>query len=80
MPLFRPCQGKSVCRDDGHRCLVCGRTLDEIRRLRESLAQLTALAVEYGYDNSEQYTGYLARKLAKMIAGAQQREAHARTD
>lgn len=77
MPLFRPCQGKSACRDDGHRCLVCGRTLDEVRRLRESLERLTALAIDYGYDNIEQYTGYLAWKLAKLIAGAHQRQTHA---
>ena len=74
MSLFTPCQGKHACRDDGERCLTCGRTLDEIASLRDSLERLTTLAVAYGYDNIDQYTDYLARKLEKMIAGRRQQE------
>lgn len=49
-------------------------------RLRDLLGRLTALAVEYDYENIDQYSGYLARKLEKMIASEQQRETHATTD
>ena len=68
MPLFKPCQGKNACRDNGERCLTCGRKLSEIQRLRELMAQLTTLAMEHHYENVEEYTQYIARKLQKKIA------------
>ena len=81
MAVFRPCQGKTACRDDGTRCLTCGRTLAEIMRLRNLLEQLTAFAVEYGYENIDQYAGYLARKLERMIAFQhRQQETHGAAD
>lgn len=72
MGRFTPCQGKSACRDDGRRCLTCGRTLDEIFRLRELTDQLAALAVERNYRNINEYTTYISRKLEKMITHRQQ--------
>ncbi len=68
MKQFTPCQGKITCRDDGSRCLTCGRSFDEITRLREALDQLAALAVDYEYANTTEYGDYVARKLDKMIA------------
>ncbi|QEP41720.1 hypothetical protein D5085_00300 [Ectothiorhodospiraceae bacterium BW-2] len=67
MGQFIPCQGKSACRDDGEHCLVCGRSFDEITRLRDALQTLADLALEYEYDNSSDYSDYIARKLDKMI-------------
>lgn len=67
MKQFTPCQGKTACRDDGTRCLTCGRSLDEISRLREALDQLANLALDYDYANSDEYTAYIARKVEKMI-------------
>lgn len=64
---FHPCQGKTACRDDGLRCLTCGRTLEEIQWLRDLLDQLTSMALEYNYHNVEEFLGYISRKLAKMI-------------
>jgi len=49
-------------------------------RLRESLARLTALALEYGYENLDQYSDYLAWKLAKMIASERLRQIDATAD
>ncbi len=66
--VFQPCQGKTACRDDGQRCLTCGRTLDEIRWLRDLLDQLSAMAIEHDYDNVDAFTNYIAHKLPKMIA------------
>ena len=65
---FTPCQGKAACRDDGVRCLTCGRSLAEIGRLRALLNQLTDLAIAYEYDNVEQFAAYVARKLPKTVA------------
>ena len=67
MATFTPCQGKNACRDNGVLCLTCGRKLTEIEKLRELLQELTTLAIDFEYDNVEDYTQYIARKVAKMI-------------
>ena len=72
MAVFRPCQGKAACRDDGVRCLTCGRDLDEIGRLRDLMAQLTSLAIDYDYRNVEEFCGYVARRLDKSITHRRQ--------
>ena len=41
MAAFRPCQGKSACRDNGVLCLTCGRKLNEVIQLRELMQALT---------------------------------------
>ena len=74
MALFTPCQGKAACRDDGVRCLTCGRSLEEIVWLRDLMGQVAELALEYEYENVEQYTDYLARKVEKMIENRRQEQ------
>jgi hypothetical protein len=68
MAVFQPCQGKTACRDDGVRCLTCGRELNEIGRLRDLMEQLTNLAIDYDYRNTDVFCDYVARKLDKSIA------------
>jgi len=72
MGQFTPCQGKMACRDDGERCLTCNRHFDEITRLRDLLDQLANLALVYEYDNSAEYSAYVARKLDKLITHRRQ--------
>ncbi|EGV32242.1 amidohydrolase 2 [Thiorhodococcus drewsii AZ1] len=67
MARFEPCHGKNACRDDGERCLTCGRGLDEIARLRNAIDALATLAIERDYDNSEEFATYVTRKLFKTI-------------
>ena len=67
MATFRPCQGKSACRDNGVLCLTCGRKLNEVVQLRELMQQLAALALNYDYENVDEYADYIARKVSKMI-------------
>jgi len=67
MARFEPCHGKDACRDDGERCLTCGRTLSEIARLRACIDELASLALDADYENSEDYSVYVARKLLKTI-------------
>ena len=74
MANFRPCQGKSACRDNGVLCLTCGRKLNEVMQLRELMQQLTSLALNYDYENVDEYAGYIARKVAKMIAYQRQEQ------
>jgi hypothetical protein len=71
---FIPCQGKTACRDDGVRCLTCGRSLEEVVWLRDLIGQLAELAVEYEYDNVEQYIDYIVRKVEKMIESQRQEQ------
>ena len=67
MARFTPCQGKTACRDDGVRCLTCGRELLEVERLRVLMDQLATLAIEYNYENVEEYAAYISYKLNKSI-------------
>ena len=50
MTSFKPCQGKTACRDDGRACLTCGRSFEEIedtRRLIDALADLAIPVASY---------------------------------
>jgi predicted Fe-S protein YdhL (DUF1289 family) len=67
MARFTPCQGKNACRDNGALCLTCGRELTEIIKLRNIMQELTSLAIEYDYENVDDYSQYIARKVSKMI-------------
>ncbi|MEZ5588912.1 MAG: hypothetical protein R3E46_17745 [Sedimenticolaceae bacterium] len=64
---FTPCQGKTACRDDGRRCLTCGRTLEEICWLRDLIDQLASLAVEHSYNNVDDYASYVAQKVRQTV-------------
>ncbi len=74
MANFTPCQGKNACRDNGVLCLTCGRKLTEIEKLRELMQGLSELAIDYDYENVDDYAQYVARKVAKMIAYKRQEE------
>ncbi|MEL0583998.1 MAG: hypothetical protein AAES65_03830 [Candidatus Thiodiazotropha sp. (ex. Lucinoma kazani)] len=75
MAIFTPCQGKNACRDNGVLCLTCGRKLSEISKLRDLMQSLTALAIDYNYENLDDYTQYIARKVAKMTEYQRQEQA-----
>jgi hypothetical protein len=67
MTTFTPCKGQTACRDDGKRCLTCGRGLAEIERTRALIDALAELAVRQDYDNVEAFAGYVASKLVKKV-------------
>jgi hypothetical protein len=67
MANFTPCQGKNACRDDGVLCLTCGRKLSEITKLRDLMNGLTELAIDYDFENVDEYAEYVARKIVKMV-------------
>jgi hypothetical protein len=67
MPEFTPCKGKTACRDDGERCFTCGRSFAEIEQTRSLIDALADLAVNQGYDNVEEFAGYVASKLVKKV-------------
>ena len=67
MSTFTPCKGKTACRDDGEKCLTCGRSLAEIDQLRSLIDALADLVVNQGYDNTEEFAAYVAGKLVKKV-------------
>jgi hypothetical protein len=67
MPVFKPCQGQTACHDDGATCLTCGRSLAEIEHTRSLIDALADLAVNRGYDNVEEFAGYVADKVVKKV-------------
>lgn len=67
MPAFTPCKGQTACRDDGETCLTCGRSLAEIEQTRSLIDALADLAVNQGYDNVEEFAGYVAGKVVKKV-------------
>ena len=68
MQSFKPCVGKTVCRDSGDVCLTCGRSLAEIARTRELIDQLTEFVMAADYDNVQEFADYVAHKLVKKVA------------
>lgn len=64
---FKPCQGKTACRDGNKHCLTCGRDYEEITWLRDLLGQLSDIAITYDYENIDEYSSYIKKKLEKMI-------------
>ncbi|MET0116864.1 MAG: hypothetical protein ABW090_05525 [Sedimenticola sp.] len=74
MGTFMACKGKSACRDDGTRCLTCGRSLEEITRLRELIDGLSTLALDQQYYNLNDYLNYVINKTAKTIVHRQKGE------
>lgn len=67
MAKFVSCHGKELCRDGEDGCLTCGRSHQEMIRLREVLDQITSLSIDYSYDNIEDYCQYIAIKAGKSI-------------
>ncbi len=67
MKTFKPCQGKTACRDDGVQCLTCGRDFREIERTRALIDALTELAMSHDYANVEEFAAYVAKKVEKKV-------------
>ena len=67
MRQFNPCKGKDACRDDGERCLTCGRKLTEVARTVFLMNELSDFVIEQDYDNVDEFAAYIARKLVKKV-------------
>ncbi len=67
MSEFKPCAGKTACRDDNVNCLVCGRSLQSIETTRRLIDELAELALEQDYRNVDTFAAYVADKLIKKV-------------
>lgn len=67
MKTFTPCKGKTTCRDDGEKCLVCGRGLQEIEDTRRLIDALADLAISHEYQNIGEFAAYVIDKVEKKV-------------
>jgi len=74
MATFTPCTGKDNCTVDGTHCKGCARSHKEILRTRWLLDSAVNLALEYNYENVEDYADYLAAKIVKFVAHRREQE------
>lgn len=65
MARFIPCAGPSACTEGGAHCRGCGRSHGEIERTRQAVDALVEVALQYGYENPEDFAAYVARRIAK---------------
>jgi hypothetical protein len=64
---FNPCKGKTACRDDGEKCLTCGRSFAEIEQTRNLIDALAEFVCAQSYENVDEFAAYVAEKLRKNI-------------
>lgn len=67
MSQFKPCAGKTACRDDNVTCLVCGRSLQAIEATRKLIDGLAELAMAEDYENVDEFAAYVAAKVVKKV-------------
>lgn len=67
MREFTSCKGKDACRDDGERCLTCGRKLTEVARTVFLMNELSDFVIEQEYSNVDEFAAHIARKLVKKV-------------
>ena len=70
MASFKPCVNRNACNDDGVRCRSCGRSLDEIIKTKQLVDRIFSFIQEMDYDNSDEFMGYLSRKIDKKLKHA----------
>lgn len=64
---FVRCVSKSACTEDGTHCRACGRSHEEIAKVRELTSVLANFAKEMDYENPEEFLEYVAGKALKKI-------------
>ncbi len=67
---FVTCVSRNACTEDGTHCRACGRSHDEINRLRRLTDEVTAFALEMDYDNVDEFLSYLSAKVGKKVSAA----------
>ncbi len=67
MNTFTPCKGKTACRDDGEKCLTCGRSFAEIEQTRSMIDALAEFVIAQGYENADEFAAYVADKVEKKV-------------
>jgi len=66
---FVPCQDK--CTYDGTHCQGCGRSHIEIAETKQLVTSIVDFAQKIEYENSEDFTRYIAQKALRKLQSAQ---------
>jgi hypothetical protein len=74
MRPFTPCKGQTACRDDGTRCLTCGRSLDELARTRELIDALADFVCAQDYADVDAFSVYVVSKVGKKVRSRRTRD------
>ena len=80
MPQFVRCLGKAYCIDGANGCRSCGRSNSEIETIRLLVAQAAQFVMEQDYDNTSEFTSYLAEKIEHKVKHACEQARLAGTD
>ena len=64
---FRPCVNRTACTEDGTHCRACGRSHEEIARIRQLTTELAEFIQDMQYANSEVFLDYLQNKVQKKL-------------
>lgn len=64
---FTTCVNRTACTEDGTHCRACGRSHEEIARLRQLTDAVTAFAIDMDYDNMDDFLHYLTGKVNKKV-------------
>lgn len=67
MRHFRPCVNRTACTEDGTHCRSCGRSHEEINRVRQVTTDVAEFLKDMQYDNPDEFLDYLQRKVMKKI-------------
>lgn len=64
---FRPCVNRTACTEDGTHCRACGRSHEEIARIRQLTSEVAEFIQDMQYANSEVFLDYLQNKVQKKL-------------
>lgn len=67
---FKPCVNRTACTEDGTHCRACGRSHEEIARVREMMNQVSEFLLQMDYDNPDEFLDYLKKKVSKKLKHA----------
>jgi len=70
MRRFERCRGRTACLETDSGCERCGRSRAEIDATRALIAQAAAFVLEQGYDNTGEFSAYLAEMIDRKVRHA----------
>lgn len=67
MAIFKPCISRLACTEVGTHCKSCGRPIEYVNRTRQLINELTQLALDADYANTDDFLNYVHSKTRKKI-------------
>ena len=64
---FKTCINRTACTEDGSHCRACGRSHEEIARVRAITTQVADFVQQMQYENVDEFLVYLSKKVLKKL-------------